>query len=168
MSKLRLKNSLILSVVLIAAVLLVVAACAKKEPAAPAPATAKPAPEATMMTADPLYEVLGKADAEKSGAADIQIGQDAVTVSYHYFMLKQLNFDKAFGPHIAPKIRDLYAKVKMIDQVVFDVSVADLGAELWKPRLHFLVDRKMIEETDWTKLLDADFFKVVKDLKMFD
>ena len=48
----------------------------------------------------------------------------------------------------------------MIDQVVFDVSVTDLGAELWKPRIHFLVDRKLIEETDWTKFLDADFFKV--------
>jgi hypothetical protein len=167
MTKTSEKSPFILAVVLVAAGLLVVVACAKKEPA-PAADAAKPPAVAAMLTADPLYEVLGKADAEKSGAADIQIGQDAVTVSYHFILLKEQAFDKVFGPHIAPKIRDLYAKTKMIDQVVFDVSVADLGAELWKPRLHFLVDRKMIEETDWTKLLDEDFFKVVKDLKMFD
>jgi hypothetical protein len=147
--------------------LLTIAGCQKKGPA-PAAEAVKPPTEATALTADPLYAILGRADSENSGAADIQIGQDAVTVSYHFFLIKNQAFDKAVGPHLAPKIRDLYAKVKPIGQVIFDVSVADLGAELWKPRLHFSVDRKLIEQTDWTKLLDADFFQVVKDLKAFD
>jgi hypothetical protein len=143
------------------------AGCQKKAPA-PASETAEKTTAPAVLSADPLYAVLGKTDTEISGAADIQIGEDGVTVDYHYYLDKEQAFDKTFGPHIAPKIRELYAKVKEIDTVYFDVSVTDLGAELWKPRLHFAVDRKMIVETDWTKLLDDDFFQVVKDLKTFD
>jgi hypothetical protein len=143
------------------------AACAKKEPA-PAAETSSSAAAATVVTGADLEAVLGKAEAETSGAADIQIGQDGATIAYHFFLVKDQDFDKTFGPFIAPKIRDLYAKVKPLDQAVFDVSVADLGTELWKPRIRFTVDRKLITETDWTNLLDIDFFKVVKDLKTYD
>ncbi|MCX6567319.1 MAG: hypothetical protein NTW38_13015 [Candidatus Aminicenantes bacterium] len=147
--------------------LFALAGCKKEVPAPASEMTEKPM-ATTVLSADPLYTVLGKTDADISGAADIQIGDDAVTVNYHYYLDKEQVFDKTFGPHIAPKIRELYAKVKEIDTVYFDVFVTDLGAELWKPRLHFAVDRKMIVETDWTKLLDDDFFQVVKDLKTFD
>ncbi|MHB8054782.1 MAG: hypothetical protein ACYDH3_06000 [Candidatus Aminicenantales bacterium] len=147
--------------------LFTLAGCKKNAPA-PASGTAEKPMPTTVLSPDPLYVVLGKADADISGAADIQIGENAVTINYHYYQDKQQDFDKAFGPHIAPKIRDLYAKVKEINNVIFDVSVSDLGAEVWKPRLHFAVDRKMITETDWTKLLDEDFFQVVKDLQTFD
>jgi len=143
------------------------AGCKKNVPA-PATTTVEKEKTPVILSDDPLYAVLGKADADKSGAADIQIGEDAVTVNYHYYLKKERAFDKAFGPHIAPKIRELYDKVKEIDTVYFDVSVTDFGAEVWKPRLHFAVNRKMIVETDWTKLLDDDFFQVVTDLKTFD
>jgi len=140
----------------------------KKEGPAPAAEAAKPVASAPVLSADPIYAVLGKADADVSGAADIQIGEEGITVNYHYYLAKEQEFDKTIGPHIAPKIRDLYAKVKEVDNAVFEVSISDLGAEAWKPRIRFAVDRKLIQETDWTNLLDIDFFKVVKDLKVFD
>lgn len=143
------------------------AGCKKSAPP-PAATTVENEKAPVVLSDDPLYAVLGKADADKSGAADIQIGEDAVRVNYHYYLDKEKAFDKTFGPHIAPKIRELYDKVKEIDNVIFDVSVTDLGVEVWKPRLHFAVDRKTIVETDWTKLLDDDFFQVVKDLQTFD
>ncbi|MDD8026215.1 MAG: hypothetical protein PHI34_06865 [Acidobacteriota bacterium] len=167
MKKLRHASPFVVSFALFAASLFVFAACQKKTPA-PTAETASPKAEAALVTIDDLTAVLGKADAENSGAADVQIGQDGVLINYHYFLIKEQAFDKAFGPHIAPKIRDLYAKIKPLDRIAFDVSVADLGNELWKPRLHFAVDRKLVEETDWTKLLGTDFFQVVKDLKTFD
>jgi hypothetical protein len=147
--------------------LFTLASCKKNVPAPGSETTEKPKTPA-LLSDDPMYAVLGKADTDISGAADIQIGEDAVTVNYHYYLNKEQDFDKTFGQHIAPKIRELYAKVKEIDTVFFEVSVSDLGAELWKPRLHFAVNRKMIVETDWTKLLDDDFFQVVTDLKTYD
>jgi len=147
--------------------LFLLAGCKGKAPSTAAE-TAEKSSAPAVLSPDPLYAVLGKADADVSGAADIQIGEDGVTINYHFYLDKEQDFDKTFGPHIAPKIRELYAKVKELGPVAFDVSVSDLGAEVWKPRLHFAVDRKMIVETDWTKLLDTDFFQVVKDLQTFD
>jgi hypothetical protein len=145
-------------------VLLSVTACQKGENIeAQAEETA-----AAPIPAPDLYSILGKAEAQNSGAFDVQKGAEETLVVYHFYATDLSNFDKDFGQALAPKIQELFKQLKDIDLVVFDVYVPSEGTEPWRPYVHFAVTRKIIEETDWTKLLDVDFFQVVQDLKYSD
>jgi hypothetical protein len=155
-------------------VLFAVQACQKAEKAeaqATRPKTAVTATAPVQTAAAPapdFYSILGKAEAQESGAFDVQKGDGETLVAYHYYVTDVNDFDKGFGQHLAPRIRTLYRELKDIDQVAFDVYVPTEGEEPWRPYVHFAVTRKIMEETDWTKLLDADFFQVVQDLKYSD
>jgi len=115
-----------------------------------------------------FYSVLGKAEAQNSGVFDVQKGVEETLVVYHYYATDLGSFDKDFGQALAPKLRELYKKLKDIDRVAFDVFIPSEGVEPWRPYVHFTVTRKIMEETDWTKLLDVDFFQTVLDLKYSD
>ena len=99
---------------------------------------------------------------------DVQKGVEETLVVYHYYATDLGSFDKDFGQALAPKLRELYKKLKDIDRVAFDVFIPSEGVEPWRPYVHFTVTRKIMEETDWTKLLDVDFFQTVLDLKYSD
>ncbi len=156
--------------VLMAGLVLSFAACKKAEGPKPAADPAAPKMKPMNEVRDEVIAALGQADADHSGAFEVDMGTmaDLVTVNYHQYLLASDAFDTVFPPLIAPKIRDLYRKVKGIDKVAFDVSVPTEDPTVWKPKLHFLVTRKVVEETDWSKLLDADFFQIVLDLKHLD
>jgi hypothetical protein len=60
-------------------------------------------------------------------------------------------------------------KFKTLDRVVFQVTVNNPGAPgEWKAYADFTVNRKMIDELEWSGILAADFFQNVLGLKRFD
>jgi hypothetical protein len=146
-------------------VLLAVQACQKVEKTE---AAAEKTAETAAAPAPDFYSILGKAEAQKSGAFDVQKGTEETLVVYHYYVTDLNAFDKEFGRFMAHRIRKLYRELKDIDRIAFDVYIPTEGDEPWRPYVHFAVTRKIIEETDWTKLLDVDFFQVVQDLKYSD
>jgi hypothetical protein len=146
-------------------ILLLVQACQKGEKtetptAETAQAAAVPAPD--------VFSILGRAEAQNSGVFDMNRTTEETLITYHFYATDLSNFEKDFGQALAPQLRELYKQLKDIDMVVFDVYVPSEGTEPWRPYVHFSVSRKIIEETDWTKLLDVDFFQVVQDLKYSD
>jgi hypothetical protein len=148
--------------------ILISVACGKAEAPKPAAEQVVAKAPAELSVNDEIVAVLGRAEAQVSGVFDVQTAAEGIAINYHHYLLQADAFDTDFPKAIAPKIRDLFAKVKSLDRVTFDVSIPTESAEVWKPMLHFAVTRKLIEETDWTKLLDADFFQIVLDLKHLD
>jgi hypothetical protein len=151
--------------------LLIGAGTACKKAAAPESAAGTPDIKKAVTEVVPKGEfiaVLGQADAQNSGVFEVTPAADQTTINYHFYTLTPDSFAKDFPTQIAPKIRDLFAKIKSLEQAAFDVSIPTQAAEVWKPKAHFVITRKLIVETDWTKLLDADFFQIVQDLKLFD
>lgn len=146
-------------------ILLLVQACQKAEKTE---AAAEKTAEAAAAPAPDFYSILGRAEAQKSGAFDVQKGTDEILVVYHFYVIDPNTMDRGFGRSMAHRIRELYRELKDIDRVAFDVYIPTEGDEPWRPYVHFAVTRKIIEETDWTKLLDVDFFQVVLDLKYSD
>jgi hypothetical protein len=151
---------------LVLAVVFAVGACKGKEEAkAPAEATEKIAAPAPL-TLETVAGIMGQAEIEKSGVYEVNSSAAELQITFHCYVPNEEEIADDIGTAMAPKIRELYAKLKDIDRVLFIVQVWKTGADTdWKPFCTFVTTRKMINETDWTKLLDADFFKTVLELK---
>jgi hypothetical protein len=139
------------------------AACRGKDQ--PRPASQEKAPRAEEISLDTVAEVLGKAEAEKSGIFDLVPGEKELTVLYHFYTPEQKDIDDDIGRDIAPKIKALFKKFNSLDRVVFDIRVMRSGLDTdWTPYCSFVLTRKTFNETNWADLLDSDFFKVVEAL----
>lgn len=142
-----------------------ISACKGKEKTE-APAVEKAAVQPEEITVDTLSAVLGKAEAEKSGIFDLDKTDNEVQVVYHFYTPEMKDIDDDIGVDMGPKIKALFKKFNTIDRVVFAVQVSHPNtSEEWKPYCSFVMTRKVIKETNWTNLLDADFFQVVQELK---
>ena len=95
-----------LAVFLAAIVLFVVSACGKnRSPRLPLRCDGQPgAGRPPMMTADPAVRDSGQGRRGDVGRRRRR-STGAVTVSYHFFLIREQAFDRAFGPRIAPSPR---------------------------------------------------------------
>ena len=158
-------SKLVFAVALSGAVALMLAGCKANEPAG-APASEKPAVAAEAIDIAAVSEVLGKAQAENSGVFDLVKGDTEYWVVYHFYTPEAKDIDDDIGMDMAPKIQALFNKYKTLDRVHFVVHVFHAGSSTeWAPYCSFVLTRKVINETDWTKLLAVDFFKAVLELK---
>ena len=122
--------------------------------------------EPERVTVDSVAAVLGRPEAEKSGVFDLGKGENEVQVIYHFYTMEPKDIDDDIGREMGPKLREFYKKFKKIDRVEFLVNILDPDKRVdWVPYCSFVLTRKVMNETDWTKLLDDDFFKVVQELK---
>jgi len=137
-----------------------------KQKAKPDEAVQEVGIEPERVTVDSIAAVMGKPEADKSGIFDLGKGENEVQIIYHFYTTEPKDIDDDIGREMGPKIRDLYKKFKKIDRVEFLISILDPDKHVdWVPYCTFVLTRKVINETDWTKLLDDDFFKVVQELK---
>ncbi len=116
-----------------------------------------------------LADVMGKAGAQHSGIFDLTQSEGELFIVYHFYTIEQKDIDDDVGVEIGPKIRDLYKKFKTLDHVYFDVDVWRSGVDSdWTSYCHFLMTRAVFDKTNWTGVLDTEFFKTVLDLKYND
>lgn len=129
----------------------------------------KPVDEQEVYTLDVLKPVLGEAREDNSGILDVTGDATELIVSYRYYDNDMQNYDDDMVKELGPKIEALYAKFKKLDRVVFQVTTNNpLAPGEWKPFANFALNRKMVDELDWSGILTGDFFKNVIDLKRFD
>ncbi len=129
----------------------------------------KPVAEQEVFTLDVLEPVLGEAREDNSGILDVTGDANELIIFYRYFDVDRLNIDDDMVKDLAPKIEALYAKFKPLDRVAFQVTTNDpLTPGEWKPYANFAVNRKMVDELEWSGILTADFFKNVIELKRFE
>ncbi len=129
----------------------------------------KPVDEQEVYTLDALKPILGEAREDNSGILDVTGDAIELIVSYRYYDNDMQNYDDDMVKELGPKIEALYAKFKKLDRVVFQVTTNNpLAPGEWKPFANFALNRKMVDELDWSGILTGDFFKNVIDLKRFD
>lgn len=129
----------------------------------------KPVAEQETFTMDVLKPVLGEAREDVSGILDVTGDANELVISYRYFDADLANYDDDLVKELGPKIEALYLKFKTLDRVVFQVTVNNPEAPgEWKPYANFAVNRKKVDELEWSGILTADFFQNVLDLKRYD
>ena len=129
----------------------------------------KPVMEQEVFTLDVLEPVLGEAREDNSGILDVTGDANELIISYRYFNVDQLNIEDNMVKDLGPKIEALYARFKALDRVAFQVTTNDpLTPGEWKPYVNFAVNRKMVDELEWSGILTADFFKNVIELRRFE
>ncbi len=129
----------------------------------------KPVAEQEVFTLDVLEPVLGEAREDNSGILDVTGDAKELIISYRYFDVDQLNIEDDMVKDLGPKIEALYAKFRALDRVAFQVTTNDpLTPGEWKPYANFAVNRKMVDELEWSGILTADFFKSVIELRRFE
>jgi hypothetical protein len=109
--------------------------------------------------------VFGQADAQLSGIFDLIKSDNEITIVYHFYTSEPKDIDDDIGIEMGPKIKAFYQKYKTLDRVLFNVEVIRSGLDSdWKPYCAFRMTRKIIEETNWTEILDKDLFKAAENL----
>lgn len=147
--------SLSVSILFLAFLTMVFLPACKEKEGTPAPAED--------ITLESFAAVLGNAEAQNSGIADLKKTDQGLVVSYHLYLADPQDFDQLIGKDMAPKIEQLYKTFKTIDNVTFDVATPDLsGSGEWRPYCAFDMTRKIYGQLNWTNLLAADLFKVCK------
>jgi hypothetical protein len=117
------------------------------------------------LTLEKIQAIMGKPGPRHSGAFDVTEAENEYFIVYHFYTTEVEDIDDDIGLAMAPKIRDLYAKIKRLDRVIFDVDVWREGFDPeWTSYCHFLMTRKTIEKSGWTAALDKGLLKMVPDL----
>jgi hypothetical protein len=145
--------SLLLSfLVLTFLIAIFIPACKEKE------GTSAQAEEITLQT---FAEVLGKAEAQTSGIAELEKTGEDLVVKYYLYLPEPQDFDELIGKDLAPKIEQLYKTFKTLNKVKFDVETPDLAETgKWRPYCSFYMTRRIYNQLNWTNLLSRDLFKV--------
>lgn len=125
-------------------------------------------PELEIIPLSTFYSIFGEAKDTNSGVYDVEQTDKENLISYHFYLEELSEFDREIGIELAPKIKEFYKKVKEADRVAFRIYVPRMAEFPWKPYVFFVVTRKLIEETDWTELLDAGLLEVVMDVKYYE
>lgn len=129
----------------------------------------KPVAEQEVFTLDVLKPVLGEARDDASGILDVTGDERELIISYRYYDDDQKNYDDDMVRELAPKIEAMYKKFKALDRVVFQLTTNNpLVPGEWKPYLRFALNRKVVDQVEWSGILTADFFKNVIELNRFD
>lgn len=120
------------------------------------------------ITKEMLTPIFGDAEGLVTGIMDVEQTMDDLQISYFLSIEDMSNFDDEIERALAPKIPELYKKFPEIDRTVFTINVPQTGEPPYRPYVSFALDRKLVEETEWSNLLELEFFEVVKDVKYFD
>jgi hypothetical protein len=117
--------------------------------------------QAERITLQTLATVLGKADTQTSGIADLEKTDQDLVVTYHLYLSQPQDFDELIGNDLAPKVEQLYKTFTTIDKVKFAVETPDLAETgRWRPYCSFHMTRKIYNQLNWSNLLAHDLFKV--------
>jgi hypothetical protein len=122
----------------------------------------------TVITKDMLTPVLGVGEGSISGLLDVEQSQDELQISYYYFIEDMAYFDDEIERDLAPKIQKMYEDIPELDRAVFTIYVPTMDETPYKPYVSFVVTRELVEKTDWTNLLELEFFRVVMDVKYYE
>jgi hypothetical protein len=129
----------------------------------------KPVAEQEVFTLDTLKPVLGEARDDASGILDVTGNAGELIISYRYYDVDLKNYDDDMVKELAPKIEAMYKKFKGLDRVVFQLTTNNpLIPGQWKHFVNFALNRKIVEQVEWSGVLTADFFKHVIELNRFD
>jgi hypothetical protein len=129
----------------------------------------KPVEEQEVYTLDVLKPILGEAREDNSGVLDVTGDANELIVSYRYYDGDAQNYDDDMVRELVPKIEAMYKTFKALDRVVFQLTTNNpLVPGEWKPYVNFALNRKTVDELEWSGILTADFFKGVIELKRFD
>lgn len=122
-----------------------------------------------ILSLDQLKPILGEAREDNSGVVDVSGDPGNLIISYRYFDPDLKDYDNGLVRDLAPKIEALYKQFKNLNRVEFQVAVNDPEVPgKWKAYVDFAVNKKLIEELEWSNILTDDFFRNVIDLKRFD
>ena len=121
-----------------------------------------------ILSVEELVPIFGESTGESSGIFDLSQTQEELLISYNFYILEMSEFDEEIGLDLAPKIHKFYKELKTPDRVAFRVYVPDSGLEPWRQYVFFVVNRKLVEETDWTNLSEIEFLRVVEELKYYE
>jgi hypothetical protein len=129
----------------------------------------KPVAEQDLITLDALKPILGDAREDSSGVLDVTGDANELIISYRYYDADASNYDDDMVKELGPKIEVLYAKFKTLDRAVFELTTNNPQSPgEWKPYANFAVNRKMVNELEWSGILTGDFFKNIIELNRFD
>jgi hypothetical protein len=121
-----------------------------------------------VISKDTLIPVLGVGEGSVSGLLDVEKSRDELKVSYYYFIEDMAYFDEEIERDLAPKIQEMYKNIPELDRVAFTINIPTLDETPYKPYVSFVVTRDLVEKTEWTNLLELEFFKVVMDVKYYE
>jgi hypothetical protein len=124
--------------------------------------------EEIIINKEMLTPIFGEGGGSASGILDAEQTLDELQISYYLFTEDISTFDDDIERELAPKIPALYEKLPEIDNVLFTVNIPQMGEPPYKPYVSFAVTRKIVEETEWSNLLELEFFDVVMDVKYYD
>jgi hypothetical protein len=115
-----------------------------------------------------LTPIFGEGEGSVSGLLDSEQSQDELQISYYFYTESMGDIDDEIEADLAPKIQELYSKIPEVERVAFSVNVPEEGEPPYKPYVSFVTTRELVEKTDWSNLLELEFFKAVMDVKYYD
>jgi hypothetical protein len=121
-----------------------------------------------VISKDMLTPILGEGEGSVSGLLDVEQSRDELKISYYYYIEDMAYFDEEIERDLAPKIQEMYKNIPELDRVAFTVYIPTLGETPYKPYVSFVVNRELVEKTDWTNLVELEFFNVVMDVKYYE
>jgi len=124
--------------------------------------------ETVVITKEMLTPIFGMGEGSVSGIMDAEQTVDDLQISYYLSIEDMSTFDEEIERALAPKIPELYKKFPEIDRVGFTVNVPQMGEPPYKPYVSFVITRKIVEENEWSNLLELKFFEVVMDVQYYD
>jgi hypothetical protein len=144
--------------VLLASALIVLSACGRSEQE----------PVMQLLTLEELTPIFGDAAQGGSGIADVSQTEYEILITYNFDNLDLPEFDEELGFDLAPKIIKFHDTLPHPDRMVFNVRIPDESEEGWRPYVSFMLTDKIIEETEWTDLMQRNLLQVAMDVKYDD
>src|SRR5512138_155499 len=140
-----------LSVLFVAAAVLIMATVSAAAPAHPAPQQPKEK-VINEVTLSEVQSIFGTARDDQSGVADFSQGDNAeIIITYRYYDVDLANYETDFASEITPKIQAMYKRFKNFNRVRFQIVTNNpSGTPFWVPFSEFVIDRKTIEELHYT------------------
>jgi hypothetical protein len=130
---------------------------------------AKERAEQPILSLAMVTPIFGEARGVQSGIADLLQTDEEIEVTYHFYTAMAGDVDKEIGLNLAPKIREFYGKFGEVDRVKFGIYVPSTEEETgWELYVSFVLTRKLVNETEWSKLLDEDLLKIALEVRRFD
>ena len=124
--------------------------------------------EPVLISEDVLVPVLGEGEGSVSGIIDFEPTADELKISYYFFIEDMSRFDEEIERDLAPKIQELYRTIPELDRVAFTIYVPTEDETPYKPYVSFVLTRDLVEKTDWSNLLELEFFDTVMDVKYYE
>ncbi len=124
--------------------------------------------EQLLISKDLLVPILGEGEGSVSGLIDVETTADELKLSYYVFIEDMGRFNEEIERNLAPKIQEMYRTIPELDRVAFTIYVPTEDEIPYKPYVSFTITRDLMEKTDWSNLLELEFFDTVLDVKYYE